>query len=271
MKFGICTSPSALGEQFLENIAKLEAAGAQYLEFPVAAVTPTEDDKEFAQLKAKLADSPLSVEAFNGFLPATQRITGAEVDLPAVLEFTRVALSRCKAIGGDVVVLGSAKARSVPEGFDAAHAREQFIEFCHGVAPIAQNEGVTIVIEPLNAKEDNLILSVAEGAKIVDEVNHPAIQLLADFYHMMEENEPLQHVRDAKDRLRHTHLADIGRVVPGFSPEGEADFVGFFGALKDSGYTQRETARCSFEGRSEDLFTQAAPMLALLRERYAAA
>lgn len=270
MKFGICTSPAALGEQLLENITKLKAAGAEYLEFPVASVQPSEDEKEFIELKSQLADSPLQVEAFNGFLPATQRITGPEVGLPAVLEFVRIALSRCKALGGDIVVLGSAGARSVPEGFETARAREQFIEFCRAAAPIAEDEGVTIVIEPLNAKEDNLILSVAEGAEIVDEVKHPSIQLLADFYHMVEEDEPLQNIVDAGERLRHTHLADLGRVVPGFAPEGEADFVGFFRALKEAGYTQREPARCSFEGRYQDMFSQTAPMIALLRERYAA-
>lgn len=270
MKFGICTSPAALGEQLVENIEKLKAAGAEYLEFPVASVQPDQDRKEFEELKTLLADAPLTVEAFNGFLPKTQRITGPDVDLRSVLEFAHVALSRCKEIGGDVVVLGSSGARKVPEGFDMSRAREQFIEFCREVAPIAESAGIAIAIEPLNAKEDNLILTVADGARIVDEVNHPSIQLLADFYHMMEEDEPLQNVVKAGERLRHTHLADIGRVVPGFAAEGEADFVGFFRALKDSGYTQSEAARCSFEGRYEDLFSQATPMFALLRERYAA-
>lgn len=275
MKFGICCSPASLGDTtpgFLENIALLESAGVEYLEFPVAAVVPEGEASVFDELQGKLADAPLRVEAFNSFLPSHQRITGPEVNLAGVLEYSRSALSRCKALGGDVVVLGSAKARSVPEGFDALQAEEQFIAFCRELGPIAQDSGVTICIEPLNSREDNLILSVAHGARIVDEIGHPAIQLLADFYHMMQENEPLENVTKAGGRLHHTHLADIGRVVPGFAAEGEADFVGFFRALNDAGYAQSTPeARCSFEGRYEDMMSQASPMIALLHQRYQAA
>ena len=281
MKFGICCHPDALETQtssFDENLAALQNAGVDYLEFPVACLAPESDDAALNALREKLDGVPLQVEAFNGFLPAHQRITGDDVDLPAVLEYSRVALERAQQLGGAVVVLGSGKARRVPDGFDAVRAREQFIAYCRELAPIAKGNAVTICIEPLNAGEDNLICSVAAGAKIVDEVAHPSIQLLADFYHMMQENEPLENVTAAGARLRHTHLADTGRVVPGHAEDGEADFAGFFRALKDAGYvgstpdaTQAQganTVRCSFEGSYGNMMEQAAPMMRLLRARW---
>lgn len=274
MKFGICCHPTSLGAEasFQDDIAALQAATVEYLEFPVAAVSPEGSESDFVDLQRRLDGAALKVEAFNGFLPGHHRITGPDVDLGKVLAFCGVALPRCKALGGDVVVLGSAGARKVPDGFDLLEAERQFVAFCREVAPIAAQAGITICIEPLNAREDNLILSVAHGARIVDEVAQPSIQLLADFYHMMEENEPLENVVEAGGRLRHTHLADVGRVAPGFAVGAEADFTGFFRALKASGYEgSTPSARCSFEGSYDDMLSQTPSMIALLKERYAMA
>ena len=99
----------------------------------------------------------------------------------------------------------------------------------------------------------------------MDAVSHPNIQLLADYYHMVEDDEPLSNIVDAGSRLKHTHLADLGRFAPGYAKEGEADFVGFFRALRQVGYDNR----CSFEGKTEDLVAQARPLLAHMRQRYA--
>jgi sugar phosphate isomerase/epimerase len=271
MKFGTCCNPKMLGfpgASFSQNVETLRAAGAQFLEFPVSSVHAEGDAREFDALQAALKNVPLRVEAFNVFLPAHHRITGPDVNLESVLAYSRVALARCKALGGEIVVLGSAGARKVSADFDLPTAQKQFAAFCRELAPVAAETEIMICIEPLNHRDDNLILSVEHGARIVDEVAHPSIQLLADFYHIMVEEEPLENIAAAGARLKHTHVADKGRVAPGFSSEGEADFIGFFGALHRAGYdSSTPDARCSFEGSAPDLFKQAAPMFELLRRR----
>ncbi len=242
----------------------MQSAGADYLEFPVGAVGADEDERAFETLRQSLENQPLQIEAFNAFIPAHHRITGTEVDLSEVLKFCRTALERCKILGGEVVVLGSAGARKVLDNFDWAQAEKQFVAFGRELGPIAEAINITIVIEPLNAKEDNLILSVEHGAHLVDEIDHPRVQLLADLYHIVEEGEPLQNVAAAGARLKHTHLADLGRVAPGFAENGEAPFLEFFSNLKRANYD----ARCSFEGNTPDLAAQAAPMLELMRRRW---
>ncbi|MBW3636675.1 MAG: sugar phosphate isomerase/epimerase [Armatimonadetes bacterium] len=263
MKFGICCAPGALGDT-IEGLNLLAEAGADYVEWGVSSIMAS--DAEFESLRAAVAGAPIQAEAFNGFLPAHHRITGPNVDLDAVLTYASEAMRRVQILGGDIVVLGSGGARKVPEDFDKTRALEQFNQFCRELGPRAQEAGITIAVEPLNSREDNLINSVAQGAHIVDEVAHPHIQLLADFYHMFEDREPTQNAADAEKRLQHTHLADLGRLAPGFA-EGEADFVGFFSALRAAGYDKR----CSFEGKTHDLASQAAPLLATMRARYASA
>jgi len=272
MRFGICCGPGSFAPQVEDQpqssltklVEVLQAAGADYIEFPVGAVMPAGGQAEWEELRDAMAPLALKVEAFNSFIPATHRITGPDVDLDAVLEYAGTALQRCKELGGAVVVLGSAGARRVPDGFDHTEAEQQFIEFARRLGPVAESVGIDIAIEPLNSKEDNLVLSVEQGARIVDEVGHPRIQLLADFYHMFEDGEPVENVAAAGARLRHTHLADIGRVAPGYA-EGEADFIGFFSNLRAAGYD----GRCSFEGRIDDLEAQAKPLLDLMKQRFA--
>jgi sugar phosphate isomerase/epimerase len=225
---------------------------------------PAGGEAEFEKLEAAVLATPLRVEAFNSFIPAHHRITGPDVDLSAVLDYCRTALGRCKRLGGEAVVLGSAGARKVPEGFDKQQAHRQFVQFGRELGPIAQEAGIVIAIEPLNTREDNFITSVAQGAAIADEIGHPHVQLLADLYHMTEDNERIENVGDAGARLRHTHVADLGRVAPGYAAQGEADFLGFFRECRRAGYD----ARCSFEGSFQDFAGQTAPLVTHLRQRW---
>lgn len=268
MRFGICCGPYLLGEK-RSDIARLltivRDAGADYVEFPVAATDADNAETTFAPLRAAMENAPLKVEAFNGFIPPHHRITGAEVDLPKVLQFAQTALARCKQLGGEVVVLGSGGARRVPAGFAMKKAKTQFLQFCRELGPIAESVGITIAIEPLNTREDNLINTVAQGAQIVDEVKHPRIRLLADLYHIGEDAQPLSDSADAGARLVHAHLAGKGRAAPG-PQDGGQDYLGFFRALRAARYDALgHGARCSFEGRLDDIAAQGKPLVDAMR------
>ncbi|HEX8834049.1 MAG TPA: sugar phosphate isomerase/epimerase family protein, partial [Abditibacteriaceae bacterium] len=221
-------------------------------------------DETFESLRAELAKYPLKSEAMSIFIPASHRLTGNDVDFEGALKFAGAALTRCKQVGAEVVVLGSGGARRVPEGFDHDVALGQFTEFCRELGDVADSVGIDIAVEPLNLREDNLINTIEQGARVVDAVAHPRIRLLADLYHMGEDNDSLESVAQAGTRLAHTHVADLGRVAPGYAENGEQDFTGFFRSLRRAGYD----ARCSFEGSYEDIATQAAPVIALMKQRW---
>ena len=261
MKFGICSAPGALGSAS-RLVDILAEAGADYLDWAVGAIMSSE--AHFEELRATIEKSPLRAEAWMSFLPPRARITGSDVDLESVLKYVTTAMQRAKTLGGEVIVLGSAGARKVPIGFDPQVARAQFIEFGRELGPRAAETGIVVAIEPLNRSEDNLITSVAQGAELVDAIAHSNIQLLADFYHLNEENEPLQNLENAGKRLQHTHLADTHRVAPGTAKDA-AGLTGFFRALRTANYD----ARCSFEGKTDDLARQAPAILRVMREKYA--
>ncbi len=208
---------------------------------------------------------PLKIEAFNSFIPASYPVTGPKADMRRTLGYCERALPRCKALGGEVVVLGSGAARRFPADFPRADAEKQFVEFCYELGAVAHKNGLIIALEPLNSSDDNLCISVEHGARLVDQIGHPNILLLADQFHIAYEHEAYEQIYHAGARLRHVHVADVGRVAPGFAEIGEENFIGLFKILRKVGYP----GRCSFEGKFTNLAAQAGPMIAFLRKRWA--
>ena len=108
------------------------------------------------------------------------RLTGPDVNWTQVEEYDRLAISRAARLGAKVIVFGSSGAKNVPDGFPYDQAWEQIVQSMRIAAPIAAEHGITIVIEPLNKKEANIVLNGAEGLKLAREINRPSVQLLID-------------------------------------------------------------------------------------------
>jgi len=235
--FGMCTGP--------DKAEKLKALGYDFIENGVGALLkPDLPDAEFAPELEKLKACALPLRSCNGFLPGKFRLTGPEAAHDPALDYAVKACQRADAVGISFIVFGSSGARNVPKEFDAAQGKAQFIEFCQKLGDRIKECKVTIVLEPLNKSESNILNTVAEGTEFVDAINRPRIQLLADIYHMLKEKESPDSIRKAGARLRHCHIAELeGRMAPG--TQGE-DFRGFFKALKDIGYVGGVSCECGW-------------------------
>ncbi|WP_077623004.1 sugar phosphate isomerase/epimerase family protein [Sediminibacillus massiliensis] len=206
MRFGCCAD--------IRDAGLLHEAGFDFIECTVTSLVP-ERDEDFPEILQLYQESPLPVEVCNIFLPGTLKITGENVDQAAIKQYLEKALPRVKQIGVDTIVFGSGGARSLPEGFSRHKGEPQIIEFLHLAADYAEPLGLTIVIEPLNREESNIINSIPEAVQFAKKVNRKSIQVLADFYHMEEEKEQLDHLVTYKDYIRHVHVADTDRQAPG--------------------------------------------------------
>ena len=229
MRIGICVG--------LDKLNEAHEAGYAYVESGVATLLPDQDDAAFAPVKAQILAAPIPVEAFNGFLPGTLKVTGPEVDLAAVGRYMDVALRRAAEVGAKIVVFGSGGARCAPEGFPHDQAWAQFDVAARLAAETAQRYDITIALEPLLKRACNFFNRVEEGAAMVDRVNHPRLRLLTDLYHISAEEEPFANIVAAGKRLVHVHLA-----TPAIPETGEGvayDFAGFFKALYAAGYHDR--------------------------------
>ncbi len=244
MRFGVCTS--------LDNVEILTDAGYDYIDLGVgASLIPLAGEDEFQKIRDKIATSPLKPESYAGFIPGQLRVVGDSVDLQRLSQFVENACRRASEIGGKVIVYGSGGSRNVETGFSREKALDQIAEFLDMAADHAENYGIIIAIEPLCKKECNIINTVAEGFEMAKRVNHPGVRVLADLYHIWQEQEPLSNIIEVGDWLAHVHIAEpVKRKYPG---NDDFDFSDFFAALKDAGYDGRVSCECGFDNFEQDV------------------
>jgi D-psicose/D-tagatose/L-ribulose 3-epimerase len=245
MRFGVC-----IGFTDIEAIAGLARIGYDYIELPLAQVMDLAE-ADFETLVERLEGTGVRSEAMNLFFPRRIRLTGEEVDPPAIQAYVRSAVGRAKRLGARVVVLGSSGSRNVPEGFPREKAWSQLVDALRRIDPLVGEAGMTVALEPLNRKEGNILNTLEEAHRLSREADCPNIQVLVEYYHFSLEQEPLDHILAAGCCLRHVHLAKVaGRVYPTEMDEG---YQAFFRALKAASYA----GRVSIEAGTSDLLNDA--------------
>lgn len=260
MRLGCCTR--------LEQAEIVLAAGFDYLELPVATVRPEEPAAAFATVAAQIRRWPLRPEAFNVFLPPSLPVVGPAVDWVAVQRYVQTATERLADLGAAVLVFGSAGARRRPDDFPPERAWQQLCDFTRLAGDEAGRRGITLVIEPITRRVANTITSVQEALALARAVDHPAVRVLADLYHMAEDDEPLEVILTAGPWLRHVHvpvpdlpiLTSTGRVY---------DHHRFLRLLREAGYTGRISVEDNGR-RFRDLGREAPAVAQALRAWWAA-
>jgi sugar phosphate isomerase/epimerase len=244
-----------------DRVEDIKAAGFDYIEMSVPGLLiPDKSDEEFAKNLEQLRKCGLPCPVVNCFIPGDIKITGDSVDKDRLYKYAATAIARAQEAGIQAIVFGSGGARNIPEGFDRGIAWRLVREFARFCAEEAAKHNVTIVLEPLNSKECNIFTTVAEGAKLVREVDHENFRLLVDAYHWGIENEPDSNITDNMDLLRHSHVATWpSRIAPG---REECAMENFFQLMRDNGYT----GRISFEGKVEDVKADLALAHKVMRE-----
>jgi len=238
MKFGCCGS--------IEEIELISSSGADFIEFAVTSIMQT----NVAEVKERLDKVGLKAYSFNVFLPGDLPITGPNVDLKKVETYVKEALGRINFLGGKVVVFGSGRSRSFPEGFSRETANLQIIEFLNIVDRYAKEYDIKIAIEPLNKKESNIINTTLEALEFADKINSPNIGVLIDNYHADLENEPLSNIYRIREKLYHVHVSDRERVAPG---KRDYDFKSLFNVLKEIEYRGFISVECRWEDKKQEL------------------
>jgi len=149
-------------------------------------------------------------------------------------EYLKELMRLCGEVGGKNVVLGSASARSVPEGisYDEAwrSARDAFRE----CSELGAQYGVNLCLEPIHAALTNFINTPEEAVKMVKDVGHPNCRWILDTFAMNAQGVDLaQAIQQFGDTLAHVHVNDDNRSWPG---SGSIDFNSVARALKSINY-----------------------------------
>jgi sugar phosphate isomerase/epimerase len=238
LPLGVCTS--------YDKAPLLKSLGYSYIEEGVGRfLIPDGGDAQYKKNKALFETTQFPIRSYVTFAPGTLKSVGPDANHEGLLQRADLAFERAKTCNSPFVVFGSSASRTIPEGFDREKAKQQHIEVASKMAVLAQKHGITIALEPLNRGETNFINSLAEGAEIVEAVNHPHFKLLADVYHMLRENEGPEQIVKYGKLIVHTHIAEKqNRTPPGVVGD---DFREYFRALRKIKYKGAMSLECRWK------------------------
>lgn len=109
-----------------------------------------------------------------------------------------------------------------PEGMTIEKLTENAVNNIRKAADYAKENGVKLAIEAINRYETYLANTLTKAYELVKRINHPAVGIMADLFHMsIEENNLAESLLMIQDELLHVHIADNTREAAGM---GSTDF-----------------------------------------------
>ncbi|ROR81716.1 hydroxypyruvate isomerase [Plantibacter flavus] len=223
---------------FLERFTAAKSAGFDDVECWWPFATPVPEEAEFQAFLAAIERAEVSLRAINlyaGDMPSGDRGVLSHPGAEHVLADNTAIVARIAEATGCRTVNALYGVR--PDGVSDDALRETAVGNLQRIVAVLAPLGVTVVLEPLtNGENGSYPLSTVDDAfDVLDRVDHPAVRLLFDAYHLHNNGTDVVHdVVTYIDRIGHVQLADSpGRGEPG---SGTIDFAAFFEALTRSGY-----------------------------------
>jgi len=224
-KLSVCIEALFTDLPLLERIEAVSEAGGDGIEFW------DHDDKDLDAISAACADAGVEFVGMvgdAGNMTDPERTEEAIAELSATIE--RAQRHDCSNL---IITVGAA----LP-AYTRSTQHDAIVDVLSGVADVAEEAGVTLVLEPLNTHVDHpeyYLSDTAEGLEILDAVESPNVTLLFDIYHQqITEGNVTELLTENIESVGHVHFADVpGRHEPG---TGELNYANIFDALAETGY-----------------------------------
>jgi sugar phosphate isomerase/epimerase len=234
------------GETLEERLANLEAWGYQGVQ-----LSRPSRELGLRTIKKALAESGVRLCIYGG---GRGLLSADPAQRQAAVEQIGEGLRQAAELGaiGSIVVPIFGKAELLPP--DPPRTlyeleRDLLIDELAQVAPVAEETGARVILEPLNRYESHFLQRLDQAADVCRAVGSPGIGLMADFFHMnIEEVDIGQAIEGAADYLAYVHLADSNRFQPG---AGHLDFRPGLAALKRINYDGFMTLECRIVGEDK--------------------
>lgn len=208
------TSPltTAEAEKLIPRVASL---GFSAVELPL------EDPAllEARRIAALAKDHDLKVSACGVFGPGRD-LTNADARVrEATQDYIKTSLDFAAEVGAPMLCgplyAEVGKRRQLPE----AERRAEWqlaVEGVQQACEAAAARGLRIAIEPLNRFETDLVHTAADAVRMANDVDHPAVGVMIDSFHMtIEEDNLEQAVLAAGQHLIHVQVSENQRGIPG--------------------------------------------------------
>ena len=128
---------------------------------------------------------------------------------------------------------------NVVPGLSPEDQHASCVEGMKRAAELVEGKGVTLLIENIDLEENPhyYMWSVPEAFKIIEEVNHPQVKVLYDFYHaQISGGNLIANLQRHFDKVGLIHIADVpGRHEPG---TGEINYINIYKKLAELNYNR---------------------------------
>lgn len=222
--------------------------------------------EERREFEKSLSVHKMPVYAFNAFFGSEVRLLGEGVNFAETERIARENVNFASAYGAKIVVIGSAGARAIPEGYTETDAAEALGAVVNLTADLCAEQGIAVCVEPLRRSETNYINTVLDGLKFAEELGNPNVGCLVDFFHFHENGEDLETIRALKGTLVHAHLArpNPDRLSP--KAEDEPILRQWMASLAEIGYDKALTLECRWKNPDFDtVIAETVPLIPLMR------
>jgi len=240
MKFALCNEMFE-GRPMAEVCSTARKLGYHGLEIAPFTLAPSAMDITAAQRKearSTIEDNGLQTVGLHWLFagPSGLHMTTTDNKIRGrTRDYLSCLLDLCSDLGGKVLVLGSPKQRSIVEGQTKEGAWQRAVELLGSVLDQAQQLGLTICLEPLSPVETDFINTVAEGMKMVRQIDHPSLKIHLDVKAMCSESAPVPDIVRSVNAgdIGHFHVNDANLYGPGM---GDVDYGPIAEAIKDVAY-----------------------------------
>jgi sugar phosphate isomerase/epimerase len=224
--------------EICETAKRLGYDGIEIAPFTLAASAEDITDEQREEVRRIMADNGLETVGLHWLFagpPGLHMTTNDDKIWGRTRDYLSCLLDLCGDLGGKVLVLGSPKQRSIEPGQTRDGAWKRAADLLGSVLDKAGKPDLDICLEPLSPKETDFINTVAEGMKMVREINHPNLKIHLDIKAMCSEQTPVPDIiRSVKaDEIGHFHVNDPNLYGPGM---GDVDYGPIAEAIKDVGW-----------------------------------
>lgn len=219
-------------EDIEQSFRRLKSCGYDGIEF---AAEPYTLDAE--RLLALMEKYGLSCTSLCGIFPEERDLTASEPEAAeAAVKYVCDSVDLAVRVGAPLMIVVPSPVGRVapPAGRSIEDIRACAVRNIRRAADYAHSRGVILAIEAINRYETYFANTLEKALSLVEEIDHPAVKLMADLFHMsLEERDIPRSLRMIAKHLVHVHIADNTREAAGL---GSTDFRAALRTLMDIGY-----------------------------------
>lgn len=237
-KFAICneTFGDWSWERVCQFVAETGYQGVEIAPFTFAPSVTEVSAERRREIRQAAADHGLDIVGLHWLLASPKGLHIHTKDAALrqkTVDYLKALVDFAGDVGAPVMIFGSPFQRKLEDG-DRQGAWERTQDSFRQVLPLLAERNVILCQESLPAPESDFILTAAEAAQMVRDLDHPNFRLMLDVKSMCSETQPIPEIiREFAPLVEHFHANDANRRGPGF---GDTDFVPIAAALREVGF-----------------------------------